>query len=157
MKRRFYIHYARVLKWKAENGKNIKMHIPDSWNDRQYVYIQGLYNIYLFKFTRERHGENEQEDVLCTPLQQGDLINTAINHGWQWWIYLTWKPDRVQNQQFISRRNSDRCRSIRAPNVWLPMVAAYPVIIILCVLYIYIYIYILYKHNIHIVIRFDVI
>jgi len=73
---------------------------------------------------------SEQEDVSCTPLQQDDLINTAINHWWQRRIYLTWKPGRVQNQQFISRRNSDRGRNIRASTLWLPMVAAYSVIII---------------------------
>jgi hypothetical protein len=61
------------------------------------MYIYKVYIIYIFKFTgeRERVKEiekdtgSEKEDVLCTLLQQDDLINTAINHGWQWRIYLT--------------------------------------------------------------------
>lgn len=72
---------------------------------------------------REVARDRNRGDVLSTPQWRDDLINTPINHGWQWRIYLTCKPGRVQNQQFISRRNSDHGRSIRAPNLWLPVVA----------------------------------
>lgn len=43
-------------------------------------------------------------------------------------------PGRMQNQQFISRRNSDR--GIRAPNLRLSLVATYPLL--------YVHLYIVY-------------